>query len=254
MNAHISSQACSKKPWSLVRGKHGRALHRDQSGNEVIQTVLLLAVAALLLMGVRQLAAVMFGERGLAGAVAMVTGDPSSPGIGNPGSNEEDSLLNPEQPNNTSTTKPKVDIRHPVTLFPQPTDMTCWSAAATMLFGNQTIGPGDASLSDEGGLLADYENVKKFADSHGLEMHAPQSWSVDGLADLLKSQGPLWVAGNVPSGHAFVIAGMEGDGTPEGTRLIIYDPWPPNKGAVRSEVYADWMQKYPEATTYILHR
>ena len=33
-----------------------------------------------------------------------------------------------------------IDIDHRVTRFPQPTNMTCWSAAATMLFGNMSVG------------------------------------------------------------------------------------------------------------------
>src|SRR5438876_6647892 len=106
-----------------------------------------------------------------------------------------------------------VNISHRVTLFPQPTNMTCWSAAATMLFGNMSVGPGRASLAPNGGLSSDFGNIQAFARSHHLQMHAPQSWTVDGLASLLR-HGPLWVGGSVPSGHAYVIAAMKGDGTP----------------------------------------
>src|SRR5262245_42147235 len=42
------------------------------------------------------------------------------------------------------------DITHSVRLFPQPTNMTCWSAAATMIVGNMSIGPGAATLSGGG--------------------------------------------------------------------------------------------------------
>jgi hypothetical protein len=45
-----------------------------------------------------------------------------------------------------------VDISKSVKLFPQPTNMSCWSAAATMLFGNMSVGAGGASLGPEGGL------------------------------------------------------------------------------------------------------
>jgi hypothetical protein len=58
----------------------------------------------------------------------------------------------------------------------------------------------------------------------------------------------------VPSGHAYVISGMVGDGTPNGTMLTIYDPWPPNRRQIRSLSYGQWMGFFPLATTYILHR
>ncbi len=146
-----------------------------------------------------------------------------------------------------------INISHNVTLFPQPTNMTCWSAAATMLFGDRSVGPGTASTGPSGGLQNNYGNVQEFASSHGLTMHAPQSWTVEGLKELLQ-RGPLMVCGRVPSGHAFVVAGMEGDGTPGGTRLKIYDPWPPNVGNVVEVPYGNLMQQFPEATEYILHR
>jgi len=148
----------------------------------------------------------------------------------------------------------KIDVRHPVTLFGQPTGMTCWSAAATMLFGDRSIGPGDARLGPSGGLVASAENVQEFARAHDLAYHAPQSWSVDGLATTLEQNGPLWVAGYVPSGHAYVVGGMKGDGTPAGTKLTIHDPWPPGRGKTYDVNYADWMQRNPEGTTYVLHR
>ncbi|MBK6899931.1 MAG: hypothetical protein IPH09_11900 [bacterium] len=85
-----------------------------------------------------------------------------------------------------------INISHWVTLFPQPTSMTCWSAAATMLFGDRSVGPGRARTAPSGGLRSDFGNIHTFAMSHGLTMHAPQCWTVDGLADLLR-RGPLWV-------------------------------------------------------------
>lgn len=143
-------------------------------------------------------------------------------------------------------------IRHRVTLFPQPTSMTCWSAAATMLFGDRSIGPGTASLGSSGGLNSDFDNIEKFAHSHGLTMEAPMSWTVSGLARLMQF-GPLWVGGLVPSGHAYVIGALVGDGTPAGTQITIYDPWPPGIGAIRQISYQAWVLRYPMATMYILH-
>jgi len=51
-----------------------------------------------------------------------------------------------------------------------------------------------------------------------------------------------------------VFAEMSGDGTPGGTIIKIYDPWPPNVGKVYSVLYSARIQAYPESTIFILHR
>jgi len=144
-------------------------------------------------------------------------------------------------------------ITHPVKLFPQPTGMTCWSAAATMLFGDRSIGPGRAALDPSGGLGTRYADIRQFAASHGLQMHPLQSWSVEGLVSILR-RGPLWVGGAVPTTHAYVISAIFGDGTPEGTMITIHDPWPPNRGRIYTVSYGKWMSAFPLAAVYILQR
>ena len=79
------------------------------------------------------------------------------------------------------------------------------------------------------------------------------TWSVEGLASLLR-RGPLWVGGAQPSLHAVVIAGMWGDGDAMTTCLLIYDPWPPGRGAIYSSFYGDRIADYPLMTMYILHK
>lgn len=140
-------------------------------------------------------------------------------------------------------------ISHQVTLFPQPTDMTCWSAAVTMLFGDRSVGPGSGTLGPTGGLEG--HSVPAFAASHGLTVYYPQSWAVQGLVQLLR-RGPVAMLGNMPSGHAVVIGGIATDGTPQGTELTIYDPW--RGGKVIKVNYNKLMQTFPAATTYMLQR
>ncbi len=230
-----------------------RQLHQESTGSQTHQTVFLVAIAAMILMGVRLTGESWSSRTELLG-YRVIHEDATSVGGSEPGSPPEWQESGAIGGSGSGSDSKSIDISHPVTLFPQPTNMTCWSAAASMLFGNQSVGPGDASLDPSGGLVATFENVQKFADAHGLQMHSPQSWTVQGLADLLRNHGPLWVAGFVPSGHAFVISGMHGDGTPDGTTLTIYDPWPPGVGAIKKVNLAAWIKKYPEATTYILHR
>lgn len=153
-----------------------------------------------------------------------------------------------------------IDITHPVRLVGQPTNMTCWSAAATMLFGNMSVGPGNASLSTSGGLNSGYANVASFAASHNLQMHPPRTWTVQGLAALLR-RGPLWVGGVQPvgrggtnGGHAVVIGAMWSNGDPRTTMLMIHDPWPPRVGSTYGAFYGDRLAGAPLMTLYVLHR
>ncbi|MBT3286787.1 MAG: hypothetical protein HN849_06625 [Victivallales bacterium] len=148
----------------------------------------------------------------------------------------------------------KINISHRVKLFPQPTGMTCWSAAATMLFGDRSVGSGKATVGAKGGLDSSTSNVQLFAKAHGLKMHPLQSLTTEGLANRLR-RGPLWVAGAVPKAHAYVIAAMQGDGTADKTFLTLYDPWPPKIGRIRKNVaYGAWMRKYPLGMVYMLQR
>jgi len=156
-----------------------------------------------------------------------------------------------------------VDINHPVKLFPQPTNMTCWSAAATMLVGNMSVGSGGASVGSSGGLGSTHANVEAFARAHRFVMHSPMTWSVSGFAELAR-RGPLWVGGSQPlgspsgpqSGHVVVVGAVwsNGNGDGRGTMLLIYDPWPPNVGSVYGVFFGERIAGSPLGTEYILHR
>ena len=95
--------------------------------------------------------------------------------------------------------------------------------------------------------------MKAFADNNGLQLFMPQSWTVEGLTDLLRD-GPIAIMGQFAAGHAVVIAGVSGDGTPAGTTLTVYDPWPVNRGWVHNETYEKLMRDYPMSTHYIVRR
>lgn len=141
-------------------------------------------------------------------------------------------------------------ILHRVQLVPQHDPSACWLASTSMLLGRsipRSSVPASLLASD-GGLLNDSElndaaNTSVYARHFGLRMHHPQSWTAQGLANILRA-GPvathiLWnipgyVSGQGSSGHFAVIAGIRGDGTNAGTTLRIYDPWPPGRGNIQS--------------------
>lgn len=147
-----------------------------------------------------------------------------------------------------------LNIQYPVTLYGQPTNMTCWSAATTMLFGSLfCAGPGKAVIAPSGGLKADVTNIQIFARSYGLQLYYPQCWTIEGLVLLLK-RGPVALMGPIPTLHAIVIGGVRGDGSDAGTELTIYDPWPPGRGRVYHVSYKNFMSQFPMATMYLLQR
>jgi hypothetical protein len=151
-----------------------------------------------------------------------------------------------------------IDLTHSVRLFPQLTNMTCWSAAATMIIGNMSVGPGGASLGPSGGMIPTPENIQQFARSLGWRMYYPQTWTVSGLAGLLRHK-PAWAVGggSGPGGnwlHAIVLSAMWSDGAEDGsgTMLRIHDPWPPNIGSVYGRFYRGTVDSFDFISMYLL--
>ncbi|MDE2595343.1 MAG: hypothetical protein KGL44_00550 [Sphingomonadales bacterium] len=136
------------------------------------------------------------------------------------------------------------EIEHEVELFPQPSDMTCWSAAATMLFGDRSVGPGEAEINPRTfGLDQDPDNIRTFLTGAGLTFHEPRRWEISELIGMIR-HSPLWVAGRWRQGshagaHVVVVSALwsSGDLQSGGTALRIHDPWPPRRGAIYGGCY-----------------
>ena len=162
---------------------------------------------------------------------------------------------------------------HQVRLIAQPTAQTCWAAATAMLKGStpaQIIAATPAALITSTGGTANFsdsaDNVtgnQQFARAHGLQYHAPQSWSVDGFVRLIQ-RGPamlsmLWNAaayttrpgpdGIRPgsSGHRIVVFGIDSDNDPtgEGTLVHYRDPWAPTVGKTVRKSYLSLVTATP---------
>jgi len=151
-----------------------------------------------------------------------------------------------------------IDVTHPVQLFPQPTNMTCWTAAASMIIGNMCVGPGTATLAPSGGMNPDPQNIRRFGEGLGWKMHYPQTWTVNGLASLLRRK-PVWAVGGgaSPGGgwlHAIVLSALWSDGAEDGsgTVLRIHDPWPPHVGSVYGRFYKGTVDGFDFISMYIL--
>lgn len=147
------------------------------------------------------------------------------------------------------------DVRFQVPLIPQQTGMSCWAAGAAMVVAwRENYSADPAHIAHAGGEWKAYkdglhpESTSIFP-IWGLTPEPPQSYSVAGFRDLLEMYGPLWVAGAVPGPHIRVVTGMYGDGTPDGTKVLINDPWQkgmttfslPNSGAQYEETYTQFV-------------
>ncbi|MBD1844532.1 N-acetylmuramoyl-L-alanine amidase [Cyanobacteria bacterium FACHB-63] len=119
-----------------------------------------------------------------------------------------------------------------VQLVPQLTDMSCWAAAAAMVVGwRDRISIDPTEIAQGAGQWAAYTaglnpaDVPSLAQAWQLVMEPPQSYTVEGLRQLLERNGPLWVTAAVPTLHAIVVTGMYGDSTVDQTYVRIKDPW-----------------------------
>lgn len=142
---------------------------------------------------------------------------------------------------------------HNVPLIPQPTTWGCWAASCAMVKkvedpqGYYDAYAIAAPLGFESQLetgLTDAE-AAKVAGHWGLVVAPDQNWTVDGFAALLHERGPLWVS-TLPGGsvHDVCVRGIEGDGTPDGTNVLLNNPLPIGVGATQTITYREFARIY----------
>jgi len=124
------------------------------------------------------------------------------------------------------------------------TMMMCWKNQqgfdARQLVAN--IGPSwlthfDANLGLPRSLTT------QFYTAAGLRVEALQSIPISEWGRMLRAYGPLAVHGlnnSLGGGHVRMLYGVRGDGEPEGTTMLIMDPW---RGAEYGESYEKFIEK-----------
>lgn len=158
-------------------------------------------------------------------------------------------------------------------LVPQPTPTTCWAASTAMVLGKTVPASAPPGIPTKDGVpndsdLSDFPTTTAYNRAFGLTLLAPMSWLPSGLAHLIRAHGrllvnTLWDARgyNTPTapghyigsgGHYRVFAGLRGNDRCATVR--IYDPWPPNRGAVYSASYARLVQDVLTTTYQISYR
>ena len=135
-----------------------------------------------------------------------------------------------------------LSVNFSVPLVPQPTAVSCWAAALTMVVSNrdqasyapQTIGEGASMDMDTGYGWSEISNA---VSAWHLSTEGPVSAFPSYWAGLLESHGPIWIVEVGAPYHAVVVVGINGDGTAEGTTVTLNNPWPPNAGVVETKSF-----------------
>jgi hypothetical protein len=125
------------------------------------------------------------------------------------------------------------ELMHPITGYSQPTNMTCWSAAATMMMGtNMSVGRGNAAVGATGGLRPQIDNVETFVRDLGWRL--VNNSSQPPISEVIRAvmRGPVWVVFRGRSAHAVVLSGVLHGSARDSTDTVfrVHDPWPPNAG------------------------
>ncbi len=131
----------------------------------------------------------------------------------------------------------RFDVWNEVPLVPQLTGMSCWAAAAAMIIGwRDSIFVDPQKVATGSGTWEAYRaglhpaDVDALARAWGLTQERRDSWTGEALRRVLARYGPVWLGEASPGLHSIVVAGMHGDGTPDGTWVRINDPWPVGRG------------------------
>jgi hypothetical protein len=146
------------------------------------------------------------------------------------------------------------DIWYEVPLVEQLTGMSCWAAAAAMLVGwRDCLAIEAADVARGAGRWEAYRDglepsdVAALSRAWGLSIEPIRTYTVGDLRRLLARHGPLWVGEASPGLHVVVIAGMYGDGTPDGTLVRIADPWPVGLGDRYTVTFAEFAESLAAA-------
>lgn len=156
----------------------------------------------------------------------------------------------------------------PIDHVRQPTNMSCWAAAGTMLVGARdrackpieqvmrtadAADPGYVPAVGINGYLALFNtptrglppgDTRRYTRALGLRVGPAASFTVQGWQSMMSRSGAIGVVGLMPFLHIRVITEMRGDGSVFGTFVTVHDP-----GAARpyTEAFISFSEKYEAA-------
>jgi hypothetical protein len=136
-----------------------------------------------------------------------------------------------------------------VQLIPQPTDSSCWAGSMAMVVStrdSQSVTP-DAIAQAAGMTTTDgygWSDIQKAVSQWRLNELGPACALPAAWADMVRAHGPIWIVEIGAPYHAVVVTGVVGDGTPEGSTILVNNPWPPNSGAQERKPYLDFENEF----------
>ena len=156
-----------------------------------------------------------------------------------------------------NTSCPKINIIYDVELVPQQTGYSCWAAGASMLVGwRDKVSINPEEIANAIGYWKQYEQGLEPEDTTmfnywGLKSENPQSYTVQGFANLLQDYGPLWVASAEPGFTSEWLQGLWETVHLKEHLYILIDPWQegmttfslPNTGSQHTETYEKFEEK-----------
>jgi ABC-type bacteriocin/lantibiotic exporter with double-glycine peptidase domain len=127
-------------------------------------------------------------------------------------------------------------------LVAQPTSVSCWAAALTMVVSYRDKASYDpATIASRAGMDLNtgygWSQIESAVTAWNLVEEGPTSSDPYDWANKLTQWGPIWVVEIGNPFHAVVLAGINGDGTPDGTMVTVYNPSPVGVGAVQTKSF-----------------
>jgi hypothetical protein len=160
-------------------------------------------------------------------------------------------------------------IIHNVTPVRQPSDMSCWAAATTMLMnwklgitrsiddvvaqaGRRFTGIYQSSFAVPPQGISPQDEQAFYA-ALALKVFQGQNYAIAGWFDLLTKHGPLSITVDADPGrkfiHALVLIGLDGDGSADRTVASYVDP---ADGARHDVLFSDFIRLYEGSATWPL--
>jgi hypothetical protein len=142
-----------------------------------------------------------------------------------------------------------LDVSVDVSLIPQPTEVSCWAAALAMVVSARDFAStSPETVAEAAGMDVDtgygWGDIQRAVATWNLVEEGPRSAMPGEWARLLEAWGPIWVVEVGAPYHAVVLAGVQGDGTPDGTWVTVVNPWPPGVGVVETKTFLDFDQEF----------
>jgi hypothetical protein len=138
------------------------------------------------------------------------------------------------------------DVVFDVPLIPQPDKLSCWAGSMAMLVSfRKQASCSPEQLANEVAMslrtsygwdaleaVKDHFGFKDVALPSNASLYpSPEQWS-----NWLSTYGPLWITTVGAPSHAIVVRGIKGDLTPDGTTMLINNPWDTNTTFSSDEV------------------